>query len=694
MRNMRILIGSVVNQKSAIFMQFLTGLKELNKDGLDADFYFIDSNLDKQVSAILNKLARTNKRMQVATMGADITASKNNIVQYAKEYNYDYLFLVNSDLVLYPDTLQHLLSQKKDIVSEVFYTELPQRESLPVRHAYDYFQSHKDMGSNELVRYIQKLKTTDILDTNVIGDCTLFSKRVLQAGVTFHLLEQDFFLKDFGEACNGVVSDEYTAYVDTRMPAYHIYSEAELYKVSDYIEAYKARKYVEEKDTMLKHLIESEEQVCYPTVVAIDKKLEAGVVEYYSGVARTWYQGKMKKANSCWELVEFAEKPAEESNVQQETNVKKKITLIYNRRSGSDSVALYKAMPMEIKEKYNVQLVRENINSQHYFHEIKTSDVLIITDANYTMNKTTYNPNQIILNLWHGFPLKAMFFTDGNARNNGEWSKFWKHFDYMTSYSPLYNELIHTSMKIDPERFVITGQPRNDYLFNRNSRDLLFRLIQCEGTGKRLIFYTPTFRAVREICGNEGERNWDNLFGFQDFDMNRFQKFLGENNLEVIAKLHPNEEHLYKSIIEKMDGIHLLTEEILEKEDVHSYEVLGAADLLITDYSSIYFDYLLLDKPVIFTPTDLDKYDSSRGFSLEPYEDWTPGPKATTQQALQEEIVRSLKDSAYYGEMRKEVMDIVHTYQDANACGRVWELVGDMVGMKRRGDRCRSIKTY
>lgn len=57
------------------------------------------------------------------------------------------------------------------------------------------------------------------------------------------------------------------------------------------------------------------------------------------------------------------------------------------------------------------------------------------------------------------------------------------------------------------------------------------------------------------------------------------------------------------------------------------YNILNAVDILITDYSSIYFDFLLLDRPIIFTPIDYEEYKHNRGFLLEPFDFWAPGDK-------------------------------------------------------------------
>ena len=104
----------------------------------------------------------------------------------------------------------------------------------------------------------------------------------------------------------------------------------------------------------------------------------------------------------------------------------------------------------------------------------------------------------------------------------------------------------------------------------------------------------------------EVKRHGDpNEFGFENFNSENFNKFLEENNLFLVYKLHPNEEsHLneYKDLINSKFSFHLNNQVLLEN-NFDFYEVLNCADILITDYSEIFIDYLLLNRPIIFNPT-------------------------------------------------------------------------------------------
>ena len=196
-----------------------------------------------------------------------------------------------------------------------------------------------------------------------------------------------------------------------------------------------------------------------------------------------------------------------------------------------------------------------------------------------------------------------------------------------------------------------------------------------------VIIYVPTFRQGY-LNRMEGQPS-NNLFYFENFNKENFKKYLKENDILLVIKYHPSEEKLKKNESSLDDNIYHLTNKELINNDLDLYEILPHTDLLITDYSSIYFDYLLMDKPVIFTPVDLEEYSKDRGFLLEPYKYWTPGPKCKTQEVLQNEVLKSLCDNKYYKKEREQVKEIFHNYQDGKSTERVIELIEDiMKGVK------------
>jgi CDP-glycerol glycerophosphotransferase (TagB/SpsB family) len=109
------------------------------------------------------------------------------------------------------------------------------------------------------------------------------------------------------------------------------------------------------------------------------------------------------------------------------------------------------------------------------------------------------------------------------------------------------------------------------------------------------------------------------------------------------------------------------------------YEILNAIDVLITDYSSLYFDYLLLNRPIIFTPVDLDDYRLNKGFMLEPYDEWTPGDKVFDFHSLMQAMTSAIRQPALYEVERKRLSRIIHAYEDGNSTQRVVKLIKDVI---------------
>lgn len=364
---------------------------------------------------------------------------------------------------------------------------------------------------------------------------------------------------------------------------------------------------------------------------------------------------------------------------------KLKISLITNTASGCNATILYKALPAELKAKYEVRLVQEKRYEQ-YDDFVKNSDVIITTHGNYP-----YNDRQISIDLWHGFPIKGVANMDpGDPHSPEQIMNHWRNVDIVASYSSFFNTVINACRGSKINQYRITGSPRNDMLFRSDSKATLSRLLGVDVTEKRVAYYMPTFREVFfDPNRKEGQRHWNNLFSFGSFDNKKFTSFLEENNMVLVVKLHPVEESIVLKQVSQLKnkGVFLLTNEMLHRHNTDLYEVLGGSDLLITDYSSVHFDYLLINKPMIFTPTDYDAYSKRRGFLLEPYDFWTPGPKATDQLRFQEEIVKSLNDPMYYEQERRTVSSIIHKFQDDQSSIRVWKMIDEAIEQGQFADK-------
>ena len=109
--------------------------------------------------------------------------------------------------------------------------------------------------------------------------------------------------------------------------------------------------------------------------------------------------------------------------------------------------------------------------------------------------------------------------------------------------------------------------------------------------------------------------------------------------------------------------------------------LLRLSKCLITDYSSIHYDYLLIDRPILFIPYDINEYiKNTSGFNCN-YNDFTAGPKITNGKDFFNSIKHALCDKSYYSEERKRVRELVHTYHDNNSSERSYSALKNLINI-------------
>lgn len=337
-------------------------------------------------------------------------------------------------------------------------------------------------------------------------------------------------------------------------------------------------------------------------------------------------------------------------------------------------MALYKLADKKIRDTYDISLVKGDL-SEKALKKIMESDVAIFTEGNYPFLHKPDRNHPIIIDLWHAFPVKAMGYVDKGELFKDLIKGTWDNVNYITSYSICFNKKFNECISTDLSKYVVTGAQRNDLLFITDGRKNLEVLFKENFKDKKFIFYMPTYRYTPRGNKTEGNRKWKNIFDFPDFDMDSFVNFLEANDIIFIVKLHPAEEAVFAEKIPLGKNIRILTNILLEQNGMELYETLNAADVLITDYSSVYIDLLLLDIPAVFTPVDLMEYRRDRGILLEPYDEWTPGPKCMTQESVQDSILKTLSDTGYYRDERRKILYKTHKYIDGNSSRRTWDFI-------------------
>lgn len=232
---MRVLIATPLRQDRHIFREYQDSLLGLHlPDGVTADIFYVVNDCPGLIPDLKGKWVEINthdvyRKADGTHYWSDTNLKKmsilrNRCIQEALDGGYDFLFFVDSDLVLHPDTLRILLEADKDIISELFWTQ-------GWTNAWLYDQS---AGMNP------KWSEPGLYEVGMTGACMLVSRRVLEAGVDYSPIPNIRYLH--GEDrwfCIRAVCHGFTLWADSHCPPYHLYNEKE-YK--QYIEARRAEK--------------------------------------------------------------------------------------------------------------------------------------------------------------------------------------------------------------------------------------------------------------------------------------------------------------------------------------------------------------------------------------------------------------------------------------------------------------------
>ncbi len=269
----RILVGCPVHQKPKILQEFTNSLLRLNRENYTLDYFFVDDNILEESSTILETFNPPSPEKVFISKGRDIysdpgnndtyrctekthewtahlmkkvAAFKDRMIEHALDHNYDYLFLIDSDIVMNPKTIAQLLKAKKEIVSNIYWTkweassmELPQ---VWLKDQYSLYQFEAgDPPLDELEKqkrtheFLIMLRKPGVYEVGGLGACTLISKKALGKGINFKKIKNISLFGEDRDFCVRAAALGIELHVDTHYPAFHIYRESELQRLPEYI---------------------------------------------------------------------------------------------------------------------------------------------------------------------------------------------------------------------------------------------------------------------------------------------------------------------------------------------------------------------------------------------------------------------------------------------------------------------------
>ena len=305
-------------------------------------------------------------------------------------------------------------------------------------------------------------------------------------------------------------------------------------------------------------------------------------------------------------------------------------------------------------------------------HELMLKTGMVVCDdfgwKKDPIASTLLHPAKVI-QLWHGIPLKAIGFPEIESQVNMNPEKAEK----LESYYSGYRAVVSTSKYFTrnafsrcfkSEEYVECGYPRNDILLRPMTKTdminvdqaLYTELIRHRKTGGKAVMYMPTFRDTG------GDPFSDRALHIPELD-----EFAQKNNLYFIIKMHP-----YLTI----NNIELPTRVKLIDAQSDAYPMLRQCDILITDYSSVYFDFLLLDRPIIFYPYDYQEYVTQNRELLFDYDKMTPGIRVKNEQELMNSLKKILADEHDdYAEERNSLANLAFDHIDEKAAKRFGKFI-------------------
>ena len=259
----------------------------------------------------------------------------------------------------------------------------------------------------------------------------------------------------------------------------------------------------------------------------------------------------------------------------------------------------------------------------------------------YSFGKYPIKPSkkQMVVNLWHGMPLKKIGNLEYGLENID-----YNFFTKLVSSSDLFTPIMKTAFNAKDEQMLLVGNIRNDELFEEKK--------------DKNIIWMPTYRNSKNYHDSQDAF----IFSLDESEFEDINTILAEYEYHLYIKLHPLEESQFK-FKNNYSNIHMLSEDIISQHYGTLYKFLGTTSALITDYSSVFLDYYLLDRPVAFTINDYEEYKEKRGFVFDDIKSLMAGPTISNLEELLKFLLSVINSEDEFYIVRNKVNSIVNSIQ-------------------------------
>lgn len=258
--------------------------------------------------------------------------------------------------------------------------------------------------------------------------------------------------------------------------------------------------------------------------------------------------------------------------------------------------------------------------------------------------------------------------------------------NYAVSPSAFSTTIISEQYSINKERILECGSMRTDILFTEGRSEKLQKALGTDNY-KKVILWVPTFRQRKNT--NRVDTDRDLPYGipavYSEQEFEQMLCALEENETLLLFKPHLLQD-LNCLKVRESNYFRIVIPQELEEWQVSVYDVMKFADAMITDYSTIAFDFMLLDRPIGYTIDDIAFY--KLGFSVPDVQELMPGKKIRDIKGLTDFFLNVAQDSDEYVQERRSVSKLVHDYPDGNNCERFCKILGVTDSEKNVSDRC------
>jgi len=325
-----------------------------------------------------------------------------------------------------------------------------------------------------------------------------------------------------------------------------------------------------------------------------------------------------------------------------------------------DLELVWRAYKKTKKDARSVLLDKTFVSGLRYNYFLARSKILVF--CNNTISKT--DKKQISIFLCHGSKSKM---TRGSYEAP-------KDLDYILVQADMFKEATKYGYNLSEKTQMITlGYPRNDDLLIEHNID---RNKVFNKEFKKLIIWYPTFRQPKN-----GQKNVSSLTLPVIHD-EEAAKVINEKakELGILIALKPhfaqNTDFIKNN---NLSNIVIFDDDFLVNNNIRSYQLLSLSDSLLTDYSSVYYDYLLCDKPIGLIWEDYDEYKKGQGFALDPDVVYSGGEKIFNVEDFCAYLERIAKGEDILKEERTKIKNLSNVYQDANSSKRVAEFIVNLI---------------